>query len=158
MSYVSGNTSEDPRIHFETGIKDFARLDKVRFINIMGSIQYGIFYSVIYFLAGLLLHVIFPPFTKEIALTTLAGWILLQCLALIIVVFYVRKFVEVIPGLLSFFPTLFNVSDLKKKGWIPYGIDEFHGDITTSLVLIGTQYRLLEKVAYLTKEVARLYF
>jgi len=158
MSYVPGNTSEDPKIHFEAGMKDFARLDKVRLINMMGSIQYGILYSVVYFFAGVLLHVIFPPFTKEIELTTLAGWILLQCLALIIVAFYVRKFVEAIPGIMSFFPKFFNISDLKTKGFIPYGIDEFRGDITSSLVLIGTQYRLLEKVAYLTKEVARLYF
>lgn len=158
MSYVPGNTSEDPKVHLEAGLKDFARVDKVRFINIIGSIQYGILYSVIYFFAGILLHIIFPPFTKEIALTSLAGWILLQCLVLIITAFYVRKFVEAIPGVLSFFPKFFNVSDLKSKGWIPYGIDEFRGDITSSLVLIGTQYRLLEKVAFLTKEVARLYF
>ena len=158
MSYVPGNLSEDPRIHFEAGMKDFRRLDKVRLTNIAGSIQYGILYSVVYFIIGLLLHVVFPPFTKNISLMSLFGWILLQCLALILITFYVRKFIEAIPGIISFFPQYINLTDLKAKGFIPYGIDEFKGDMASSIVLIGTQYRLLEKIAYLTEEVARKYF
>lgn len=158
MSYVPGDKSEDPRIHFQAGMKDFLRLDTVRFINIVGSIQYGILYSFIYLIIGIGLHLIFPPFTKNISLLILFGWIVLQCLTIILVTFYTKKFVESIPGIASFFPGFINLSDLRAKGFIPYGVDEFKGDMASSIVLIGTQYRLLEKIAYLTEEVTRRYF
>jgi hypothetical protein len=157
MSYVPGDKSEDPQIHFEAGMRDFTRFDKVRLINITGSIQYGILYSIAYFIVGVALHNIFPAFTTNISLLSLFGWILLQCIVIIIVIFYIKKFIEAIPGLAAFFPSFFNVSDLRGKGFIPYGIDEFRGDMAANIVLIGTQYRLLEKVAYLTKEVSKRY-
>jgi hypothetical protein len=47
------------------------------------------------------------------------------------------------------------MSDLKVKGFVPYGIDEFKGDMASSIILIGTQYRLLEKIVYLTEEVGK---
>ena len=155
MWYVPGDKSEDPRIHFQSGMRDLLRVDKVRLINIVGSIQYGILYSVIYFILGIGLHIIFPVFTTKISLLSLFGWILLQCLVIILITFYVRKLIEAIPGIASFFPTIFNTSDLRAKGFIPYGVDEFKGDMASSIVLIGTQYKLLEKIAYLTEEVAR---
>lgn len=158
MSYVPGDKSEDPRIHFQAGIRDFTRLDKVRLINIVGSAQYGILYSVVYFILGIGLHILFPTFNTNISLLSLFGWILLQCLVIIILTFYVRKFIEAIPGIISFFPTIFNASDLRAKGFIPYGVDEFKGDMASSIVLIGTQYRLLEKIAYLTEQVTKRYF
>lgn len=157
MSYVPGDKSEDPRIHFEAGLRDFARFDKVRLINITGSIQYGILYSIVYFAIGIGLHSIFPVFTTKISLFSLFGWILLQCLVIILITFYVRKLIEAIPGIPSYFPKYFNINDLKVKGFIPYGVDEFKGDMASSLVLIGTQYRLLEKIAYLTEEVSKRY-
>lgn len=155
MSYVAGDLSEDAMLHFKAGMKDFGRLDEMRFINISGSIQYGILYSVVYVIIGVVIHIIFPPFTKGISLTALAGWILLQSLTLIIVTFYVKKLIKAIPGIASFFPLVFNMSDLKVKGFVPYGIDEFKGDMASSIILIGTQYRLLEKIVYLTEEVGR---
>jgi hypothetical protein len=59
MSYVPGDKSEDPQIHFQAGMRDLLRFDKVRLINVVGSIQYGILYSVIYFIIGVILHTIF---------------------------------------------------------------------------------------------------
>jgi len=158
MSYVPGNKSEDPRIHFQAGMRDLLRVDKVRLINVVGSVQYGIIYSIVFFIIGIILHSVFPVFTTKISLVSLFGWILLQCLVIILITFYVRKLIESIPGIFSFFPKYFNVSDLQAKGFIPYGIDEFQGDMASSIVLIGTQYRLLEKIAYLTEEVAKLIF
>lgn len=61
MSYVPGDKSINPRIHFEAGIKDVLRFDKVRLINLTGSIQCGIIYSILYFIAGIGLHILFPP-------------------------------------------------------------------------------------------------
>jgi hypothetical protein len=157
MSYVPGDKSTDPKVHFESGIKDFTRLDKVRLINLSGSIQYGIIYSIIYFIVGILLHISFPSFNKSISLLSLFFWILLQCLTVIIVTFYVQKFVEAIPGWASFFPNYFNFSELLEKGFIPYGVGEFKGSMAANIILIGTQIDLLNKVAYFTTEFSKRY-
>jgi hypothetical protein len=158
MSYVPGEKSIDPATHFISGMKDFFRLDKVRFINLAGSVQYGILYSVVYLIVGILIHKIFPPFTTNILLPTLFGWILLQCLVLILVTFYAKKFIEAIPGIISFFPKYFNIDMLQAKGFIPYGIDEYKGDMASSIVLIGTQFVLIDKIKYLVTELVKIYF
>jgi hypothetical protein len=158
MSYVPGDKSVDPKIHFEAGMKDFTRLDRVRFINIGGSIQYGILYSIVYFIVGITLHIIFPPLIKGQPLLNLFFWIILQCLVLVIVSFYVDKFIEAIPGFASFFPSFFDFNELLTKGFIPYGVSEYKGNMASNIVLIGTQVNLLNKVAYLTQEVAKRYF
>ncbi len=157
MSYVPGSKSEDPKTHFEAGMKDFARTDKVRVINVFGLIQYGIIYSIVYFIIGITLHLIFPPFEKGVPLFNLFFWILLQCLVIIIVTFYAQKFVEAIPGWASFFPSFFDFTKLLAQGFIPYGIDEFKGSMAANIVLIGTQINLLNKVAYFTQEITKMY-
>jgi hypothetical protein len=158
MSYVPGDKSVDPKIHFEAGMKDLTRFDKVRLINIIGSIQYGTLYSIVYFIVGITLHIIFPPLIKGQPLLNLFFWILLQCLVLVIVSFYVDKFIEAIPGIASFFPSFFDFNELLVKGFIPYGVSEYKGNMASNIVLIGTQVNLLNKVAYLTQEVAKQYF
>jgi hypothetical protein len=157
MSYVPGDKSENPTVHFEAGMKDFARFDKVRLVNIMGSVQYGILYSIAYFIVGIALHVIFPPLIKGIPLFNLFMWIIFQCLVLVIMSFYVDKFIEAIPGIASYFPKFFDFNKLLAKGFIPYGVSEYKGNMATNIVLIGTQVNLLDKVAYLTQEVAKRY-
>ena len=79
----------------------------------------------------------------------------MQCLVLIVISFYVQKFVEAIPGWASFFPQYFDFPKLLAKGFIPYGIDEFKGSMAANIVLIGTQVNLLNKVAYFTTEMAK---
>jgi hypothetical protein len=157
MSYVPGSKSEDPKVHFEAGMKDFARLDKVRLINITGSIQYGILYCIIYFAIGIGLHVIFPPLVKSDPLLNIFLWILLQSIIIIILTFYVQKFVEAIPGWASYFPKFFDFNKLLAQGFIPYGVGEFKGDMAASLILIGTQIRLLEKISFFTNEFTKRY-
>jgi hypothetical protein len=157
MSYVPGNTSEDPRIHFKSGMEDVFRLDKVRFINIIGTIQYGLLYVIIYFMIGISLHYIFPSLNKNDTLTSIFLWIILQSIIIILITFYVQKFIEAIPGIISFFPQYFNLSDLLAKGFIPYGVSEYKGNMASSIILIGTQMKLLEKVAYFTTEFTKRY-
>jgi hypothetical protein len=157
MSYVPGNKSEDPKVHFEAGIKDFTRLDTVRLINISGSIQYGILYCIVFFFIGILLHAIFPVLNKSDPLLNIFLWIILQSVVIIIITFYIEKFVQIFPGILTFFPKSFNIDELLAKGFIPYGIDEYKGNMAASLILIGTQYNLLNKVEYVTTEFSKRY-
>jgi hypothetical protein len=157
MSYVPGDKSEDPKIHFEAGMRDLVRLDKVRFINITGSIQYGLIYSIIYFAIGIALHILFPPLIKSDPLLNIFLWILFQSIVIILITFYTQKFVESIPGFASFFPKYFDLTNLLAKGLIPYGVSEYKGGMAESLILIGTQVRLLEKIAYFTIEFSKRY-
>jgi hypothetical protein len=157
MSYVPGNKSEDPAIHFKAGVKDFTRLDMVRLINIGGSIQYGILYCIVFFFIGIILHNIFPALNKSDPLLHTFLWIILQSVVIIIAAFYVEKFVEIFPGIFTFFPKFFDINELLSKGFIPYGIDEYKGNMAASLILIGTQYQLLNKVEYFTTEFSKRY-
>ena len=157
MSYVPGNKSEVPKVHFEAGMKDFSRLDEVRLINIGGSIQYGIAYCIVFFIIGITLHIIFPVLNKSDPLLNIFLWIILQSLVIIVLTFYAEKFVQYIPGIFAFFPEYFDINKLLAKGFIPYGIDEYKGSMASSLILIGTQYNLLNKVKYVTVEVAKRY-
>jgi hypothetical protein len=158
MSYVPGEKSMNPKIHFLSGWKDLIRLDNVRLINIVGSIQYGLLYCIAYLFIGALLHYVFPPLIKGEPLLNLFFWIVFQSIIIILVAFYVQKMVEMIPGVLSFFPGYFNLVELQDKGFKPYGISEYKGDMASSIVLIGTQFHLLEKVAYFTVEFGKQYF
>lgn len=157
MSFIAGNKSEEPKTHFESGMKDFARLDKIRLINIIGSIQYGVLYCIVYFIIGIFLNLVFPPLIKGDHLLNIFLWILLQSIVIIILTFYVQKFVEAIPGWASFFPKTFNFNDLLTKGFIPYGLDEFKGNMASSIILIGTQINLLQKIQYFTVECSKRY-
>jgi hypothetical protein len=157
MSHVPGDKSVNPKVHFLAGWKDLVRLDQVRFINIVGSIQYGILYSVAYLFIDTFLHFLFPPLVKGDPLLNLFFWIVLQSVVIIIVAFYVQKMVEMIPGIISFFLGYFNLHELKEKGLKLYGITEYKGDMASSIVLIGIQFHLLEKVAYFTVEFIKQY-
>jgi hypothetical protein len=152
---MPGENSDTPSIHFKFGMKDLLRFDQVRFMNITGSIMYGFLYIILFLIIGIFLHSIFPPITNNISLLSLFGWILLQSFVIIICVFYCKKFVEAIPGPITFFPEYLH--KLQKDGLILYGIDEYKGDMAASVVFIGTQYRLLEKIALFTRKLSELY-
>lgn len=70
---------------------------------------------------------------------------------------YVRKIIEAIPGIPSFFPKYFDYTKLLAQGFIPYGIGEFHGNMAINIILIGTQVNLLKKVSYFTTEFSKIY-
>ena len=158
MSYIPGDKSVDPQIHFRAGIKDLLRFDKVRLINILGSVQYGIAYTLAFFMAGISINFIFPSFTTNYhSLHVLFLLILLQSLVIIIVTFYVQKLIESIPGVISFFPQYFDYNKLVTQGFIPYGIDEYKGNMASNIILIGTQINLLKRVSHFTTEFSKIY-
>lgn len=121
----------------------------MRFVNIVGTVQYSLLYAVVFFFLGIGIERLFTPFRATALPMELIGQILLQCFVLAIAIFYARKLVEAIPGVLSFFPSWFNLDKMLEKGYIPYGIDEYKGELMVSLLLVGTQTNLLKKIAYL---------
>jgi hypothetical protein len=157
MSYVPGERALDPKTHFKAGMEDLFRVDKVRFLNINGTIQYGLLYGILYLFCGILINNIFPAYTTNIQLRSLFMWIILQSIVIIIATFYSQKFVEAIPGWASLFPGFFNPEELKSKGWKPYGIPEYKGDMAASIILIGTQINLLKKIELFTRKFSKKY-
>jgi hypothetical protein len=149
MSHVDGQKSLDPYIHFKAGMKDLFRFDQVRLVNILGSIQYGLLYAFVFFFAGIGIESVFPKYNPIAKFKTLASQVTLQCIVIIIVIFYARKLVEAIPGIITFFPKAFNQQNLLRHGFIPYGIDEFKGEAMMSIILIGTSVNLLKKIGRL---------
>jgi predicted neutral ceramidase superfamily lipid hydrolase len=113
MSYVPGDKSVDPQLHFIAGMKDLLRFDKVRLVNILGSVQYGIAYTLAFFIVGIGINFIFPPFTTTYnSLYVLFFSILLQSLVIIIVTFYIQKLIQAMPGVVSFFPEYFDYNKM----------------------------------------------
>jgi hypothetical protein len=150
MSHVQGEKSLDPATHFKAGMKDFFRVDQVRFINILGNIQYGLLYAIIFFFTGIFIEEIFPKYSPTASFKRLAVEVTLQCIVIAIAIFYARKLVESIPGIPSFFPNFFNESKLLQDGLVPYSIAEYKGETMMSIILIGTSINLLKKIGRLT--------
>lgn len=146
MSHVDGEKSLDPYTHFTAGMKDFFRLDKVRLINILGSVQYGLLYAIVFFFAGIAIESIFPKYNPTESFRTIALQVLLQCIILTIIIFYARKLVESIPGLMTFFPNKINTEKLIEHGLVPYSLDEYKGETMMSIILVGTSVNLLKKI------------
>lgn len=151
MSHVDGEKSLNPYIHFTAGMKDFFRLDKVRLVNILGSIQYGLLYAIVFFFAGIAIESVFPKYSPTAAFRTLALQVLLQCIVLTIVIFYARKFIESIPGLMTFFPNKVDEQKLIDHGLVPYSLDEYKGETMMSIILIGVSVNLLKKIERLAE-------
>lgn len=154
---MPGERALDPMTHFKSGMRDFLRVDKVRFLNINGTVQYGLMYGILYLFFGIFINTIFPAYTAKISLGALFLWIIFQSIVIIILSFYTQKFVEAIPGWASFFPQFFNPDELKSKGWKPYGIPEYKGDMAASIILIGTQINLLKKIELFTRKFSKQY-
>lgn len=150
MSHVDGQKSLDPATHFKAGMKDFFRVDQVRLINILGNIQYGLLYAIVFFFIGILIEQLFPKYSPTASFERLAVEVTLQCIVIAIAIFYARKLVESIPGFASFFPRVFNEQKLLQDGLVPYSIDEYKGETMMSIILVGTSLNLLKKIGRLT--------
>lgn len=149
MSHVDGERSLNPYVHFKSGMKDFFRVDNVRLVNILGSIQYGLLYAIVFFFGGIFIETLFPKYSPTIGFRTLALQVLLQCIVLTILIFYARKLIESIPGFMTFFPNKVNEEKLIEHGLVPYTLDEYKGETMMSIILVGVSVNLLRKIGRL---------
>jgi hypothetical protein len=111
------------------------------------SLQYGFLYLVAAFLGGIGLDFTFPRYTKDRETGRLIGEIIGQCLALVLVVILIRHIIQNIPLL---FPILGS-----GHRYMPYGTNEFNGEMMMGLVFLSSQLNLLAKIDDLAK---RIYF
>lgn len=131
--------------HFETHLESLFATDKVRFMELLESIQYGFGYLIVGFFAGTVLDYSFPSFNEDTPALTVFLEVLLQSLLLIILVFYVRLLVKSMPSLFDFHLG-------KQVRYVPYSASEYGGELMISLAVIGAQFHLIKKLDFLSRK------
>ena len=135
--------------YFQDRLEKLLRINDVRLMEILESFQYGIGYILICFFLGVGLDFLFPKFDEEISLGQLFMEVTLQCLALIVFVFYGRKLVKVMPFLFFFNQSLLGGKGVPK--YRAYESTEYEGEVVIGFVLVATQTNLLKKIDKLSR-------
>jgi hypothetical protein len=138
--------------HVQERIASLFRFNEVRAMQLLESIQFGLGYLVVGFFAGTVLDYSFPGFEEDISTGKLFLEVLLQCILLIILVFYVRKIVKIMPFL---FVLNYDINrNGKVDAYNPYEASEYGGEIMIAVVILGAQFNLIKKIDLLSR---RLY-
>lgn len=135
--------------YFEDRLGKLLRINDVRIMELLESFQYGIGYILICFFLGVGLDFLFPKFHEDTPLGKLFGEVVLQCLALIVFVFYGRKLVKVMPFMFFFNQSLFGSKGVPK--YRAYESTEYEGEVVIGFVLVATQTNLLKKIDKLSR-------
>ena len=119
--------------------------DEFRIMELLESIQYGFLYLVAGFGVGVTLDYSFPTFNEQTRTSTLFIEVLIQCLLLIVLTYYIRKVVKIVPFLFML--------DITGKGKLykPYQAEEYGGEIMIAIVLLGAQFNLIKKLDLLSR-------
>ena len=128
------------REHMVKKFRYFTRLDS----KLVNKITEILFYSILYVLfsiyVGILINSMFPAFDDKKNDLAILLEVLLQSSVTAIAVFYIRRFVNLIP-----FPILFGDKTA------PTEAVTFTGEVMFSVVFVSTQVKIIEKIAYLSK-------
>ena len=120
--------------------------NEVRVMELLESVQYGVLYLVFGFGLGVFLDYSFPNYNERIKTWPLFVEVSLQCLLLIVLTFYLRKIIKVVPFLF--------VIDFTGKGgssYKPYESSEYGGEVMIAIVLLGAQFNLIKKLDLLSR-------
>ncbi len=120
--------------------------NEIRVMELLESIQYGVLYLVAGFATGVALDYSFPPYVEQVKTSTLFAEVALQCLLLVILTYYLRKVVKIVPFLF--------IIDFAGKGrstYKPYQAEEYGGEIMIALVFLGAQFNLIKKLDLLSR-------
>jgi hypothetical protein len=115
--------------------------------SILEALQYGALYCLAAFAGGVGLDFAFPRYKKETPTHELLRETVLQSLALIVTVFFIRMAIQQVPIL---FPV--------PRGYTPYATAEFNGEMMMGLVFLSSQVNLLAKIDELSKRLYRYYY
>jgi len=114
---------------------------KTRLYHILESLQYGILYLIAAFIGGVGLDFTFPHADDTKTTGELFREVTLQCLLLILVVYFVRYCVKSVPILFPVGPG---------SSYVPYQTAEFDGEMMMGLVFLSSQLNLLQKISTLS--------
>lgn len=142
--------------YFQDRLEKLFRIDDIRIMELLESFQYGIAYIVICFFLGVGLDFLFPKYDEDISTPQLFLEIVVQCLALIMFVFYGRKLVKVMPFLFYFTRSLVGAKGVPK--YKAYESTEYEGEVIIGFVLVATQINLLKKLDKLSRTLYEVMF
>ena len=149
MSILPFGPDKKANEYFQERLGKLLRLNDVRIMELLESFQYGIAYILICFFLGVGLDFMFPNFDETTELGQLFMEVTVQCLALIVFVFYGRKLVKVMPFLFFFNRSLFGSKGVPKYN--AYESTEYEGEVVIGFVLVATQTNLLKKIDKLSR-------
>lgn len=120
--------------------------NEVRVMELLESIQYGVLYLVFGFGLGVFLDYSFPAYNERVKTWPLFLEVSLQCLLLIVLTFYLRKVIKIVPF-------LFMIDTGGKGGssYKPYESSEYGGEVMIAIVLLGAQFNLIKKLDLLSR-------
>jgi hypothetical protein len=120
--------------------------NEIRVMELLESIQYGVLYLVVGFATGVTLDYSFPNFNEQTRTSVLFTEVALQSLLLIILTFYIRKLVKIVPFLF-----VIDFSGSGKSTYKPYHAAEYSGEIIIALVFLGAQFNFIKKLDLLSR-------
>jgi hypothetical protein len=139
--------------HIQERIRSLFLFNEVRVMELLETIQFGMGYLVVGFLAGTVLDYSFPHYKEDISTKELFFEVLLQGVLLAVTVFYVRKIVKIMPFLFMLHTDL--NGDGKIDKYHPYLASEYGGEVMIALVMLGAQFNLIKKLDLLSRRLYR---
>lgn len=118
----------------------------IRLMELLESIQYGILYLVAGFGLGVALDYSFPAFNEDTKTSVLFTEVAIQCLLLIVLTYYLRKLIKIIPFLF-----MVDFTGLGRTSFKPYQSEEYGGEVMIAIVLLGAQFNLIKKLDLLSR-------
>jgi hypothetical protein len=132
--------------HVKTRTQKLLLTNEVRVMELLESIQYGVLYLITGFALGVTLDYSFPNYNEQTKTSVLFAEVALQCLLLIVLTFYLRKLVKIVPFLF-----VIDFSGQGKSTFRPYEAAEYGGEVIIALVLLGAQFNLIKKLDLLSR-------
>ena len=120
--------------------------NEIRLMELLESMQYGILYLVAGFGLGVTLDYSFPSYNEQVRTSTLFLEVAIQCLVLIVLTYYLRKVIKVIPFLF-----VVDFTGSGKTNYKPYQSEEYGGEVMIAIVLLGAQFNLIKKLDLLSR-------
>jgi hypothetical protein len=115
--------------------------------HILESVQYALLYMISAFLGGVGLDFAFPHYDSKKPTEVIVKEVLLQCILLVLVVYFVRYCVKSVP-------LLFPIG----KNYVPYKTPEFNGEMMMGFVFLGAQLNLIQKIDLLSTKLYNYFF
>ncbi len=138
--------------HIQERVRSLFLFNEVRVMELLETIQFGLGYLVVGFLAGTVLDYSFPHYKEDISTKELFFEVLLQGILLAIAVYYVRKIVKIMPFMFVLHADINGDGHVDK--YHPYQASEYSGEVMIAVVLLGAQFNLIKKLDLLSR---RLY-
>ena len=131
----------NPLLKMKSGIVDILRVDDVRLVELCEMMFYAFFYGLFGFIIGTLINRIFPARSIGSNNFQILVEMLLQVVVVSVGIFYVQKFVNIIPSPFS-----------SMKNYCPYIFTSAVSVVVLGVVIMSTQTTLMNKFELLARK------